>query len=294
MATVFKLAKAQKEGNGPSSREAHKEKNSEEQKAKKNKQRVLVLSSRGINFRQRHLLNDLAALSPHFKKGMDAKLDQKSQFSILNELAELNNCNNCLFFEVRRKEDLYLWASKTPNGPSIKFHVQNIHTMDELKMTGNCLKGSRPIVSFDKTFDTQPHFSLIKQVFTHIFSVPRGARRSKPFIDHLISFTIADNRIWFRNYQIVEKDPTEVEKNQKDITLVEIGPRFVLNVIRIFEGSFNGATIFANPEFITPTQIRRNIKAEKAARYQSRVQSKEVLRHKLSASVLPFDPMERS
>ncbi|CAG8549118.1 3359_t:CDS:2 [Ambispora gerdemannii] len=288
MATVFKLAKAQKEGTDPLSSGAHKEKSSEERKTKRNKQRVLAISSRGINYRQRHLLNDLGALSPHFKK--DAKLDQKSQFSILNELAELNNCNNCIFFEVRRKQDLYLWASKTPNGPSIKFHVQNIHTMDELKMTGNCLKGSRPIISFDKTFDTQPHFSLIKQ----IFGVPRGARRAKPFIDHVISFSIADDRIWFRNYQVVEKDPTEFDKKQKDITLVEIGPRFVLNVIRIFEGSFNGATIFANPEFITPTQIRRNIRAEKAARYQSRVQSKEELRRKLSASDLPFDPMETS
>jgi ribosome biogenesis protein BRX1 len=29
--------------------------------------------------------------------------------------------------------------------------------------------------------------------------------------------------------------------------LVEIGPRFVLTPIRIFEGSFGGPTIFANP-----------------------------------------------
>jgi len=124
--------------------------------------------------------------------------------------------------------------------------------MDELKMTGNCLKGSRPILSFDKNFESEPHLILIKEVFTHIFGVPKGARRSKPFIDHVISFTIADNRIWFRNFQIVEKDPTDPNKkvNDKDISLVEIGPRFVLNVIRIFEGSFCGATVYANPEFI--------------------------------------------
>jgi len=34
-----------------------------------NRQRVLLLSSRGINQRQRHLLNDLFALMPHAKKG---------------------------------------------------------------------------------------------------------------------------------------------------------------------------------------------------------------------------------
>ena len=41
----------------------------------------------------------------------------------------------------------------------------------------------------------------------------------------------------------------------KDISLVEIGPRFVLNVIRIFEGSFRGATVYANPEFVSPTMV---------------------------------------
>ena len=39
-------------------------------KIKKNKQRVLLLSSRGITHRMRHLMNDLEALLPHVKKGM--------------------------------------------------------------------------------------------------------------------------------------------------------------------------------------------------------------------------------
>lgn len=30
-------------------------------------------------------------------------------------------------------------------------------------------------------------------------------------------------------------------------TLVEIGPRFVMTPIRIFEGSFGGATLYENP-----------------------------------------------
>jgi ribosome biogenesis protein BRX1 len=39
------------------------------EKKKKNKQRVLLLSSRGITHRMRHLMNDLEALLPHVKKG---------------------------------------------------------------------------------------------------------------------------------------------------------------------------------------------------------------------------------
>ena len=61
-----------------------------------------------------------------------------------------------------------MWAAKTPNGPSIKLHVQNIHTMDELKMTGNCLKGSRGVLSFDKAFDETEWGKLTKEVFTHV------------------------------------------------------------------------------------------------------------------------------
>jgi hypothetical protein len=35
----------------------------------KNKQRVLILPSRGVTMRMRHLVNDLEALLPHSKKG---------------------------------------------------------------------------------------------------------------------------------------------------------------------------------------------------------------------------------
>jgi ribosome biogenesis protein BRX1 len=99
---------------------------------------------------------------------IDSKLDSKSQLQLLPELADLNNCNNTLYFEARRHEDLYMWAAKTPNGPSIKMHVQNIHTMDELKMTGNCLKGSRGLLSFDSAFEETEWGKLTKEVFTHV------------------------------------------------------------------------------------------------------------------------------
>lgn len=95
---------------------------------KKNKQRVLILSSRGVTFRQRHLLNDLYALLPHSRK--DAKLDTKTKLYQLNELADLYNCNNVLFFEARKGKDLYIWMSKAPNGPTVKCHMQNCTVND--------------------------------------------------------------------------------------------------------------------------------------------------------------------
>ncbi|KAJ7582993.1 Brix domain-containing protein [Mycena floridula] len=234
---------------------------------KKNKQRVLLLSSRGITHRMRHLMNDIETLLPHVKK--DSKLDSKSQLNLLPELADLNNCNNALYFEARRHEDLYLWAAKTPNGPSIKMHVQNVHTMDELKMTGNCLKGSRGLLSFDKGFDETAWGRLTKEVFTHIFGVPATARKAKPFIDHILTFSLLDSKIWFRNFQILEKDPLQ-PNGPPQTTLVEIGPRFVLTPIRIFEGAFGGATVFSNPEFISPAAVRSALRKEQGKKYNNR------------------------
>src|SRR6201996_2759566 len=77
--------------------------------------------------RHRHLLADLHSLLPHSRK--DAKLDTKTQLSQLNELADLYNCNNVMFFEARKGKDLYIWMSKPPNGPTIKFHAQNRMSM---------------------------------------------------------------------------------------------------------------------------------------------------------------------
>jgi len=236
-------------------------------KKRKNKQRVLLLSSRGITHRMRHLMNDLEVLLPHVKK--DSKLDSKSQLHLLPELADLNNCNNVLYFEARRHEDLYLWAAKMPNGPSIKMHVQNVHTMDELKMTGNCLKGSRGLLSFDGAFEATAWGRLVKELFTHIFGVPSTARRAKPFIDHVLTFSIVDSRIWFRNFQIIEKDPLQ-PNGPPQMSLIEIGPRFVLTPIRIFEGSFGGATVFSNPEYISPAAARMARKRERGTRYAKR------------------------
>eukprot|EP00884_Botryococcus_braunii_P000070 jgi/Botrbrau1/10063/Bobra.0355s0019.2 len=120
----------------------------------RNKEKVLLLSSRGITHRFRHLMLDLVQLLPHCKK--DAKLDTKSDRGVINEVAEIKGCSSVVFFEARKHKDLYLWISKSPSGPSVKFHVLNVHTMAELKLSGNHLKGSRPVLSFHSAFDEQP------------------------------------------------------------------------------------------------------------------------------------------
>lgn len=153
---------------------------------------------------------------------------------------------------------------------------------------GNCLKGSRPILSFDATFDSQPYLMVIKELLAHVFGVPQSSRKIKPFIDHVMSFTITDGKIWIRCFQISEgtaaatesaddygvhggKVPSTVKRGgDAGISLVEIGPRFVLTPIVIVESSFGGPKIYENREFVSPNQLRSDIKRRKAGRYNRR------------------------
>jgi len=268
---------------------------SDEPPAKKpnwvNKTRVLIFSSRGVTFRARHLVADLKNMMPHSKG--DSKMDRKDKMEVINEICEMKNCNKVAFFEMKKKQDLYLWLANVSKGPSAKFLVENVHTMSELKMTGNCLKASRPLLSFDKTFDAHPHYSVMKELLIQIFGTPRNHPKSQPFIDHIFAFKIADNRIWFRNFQIVEEDAS----------MVEIGPRFVLNPIKVFSGSFSGAVLWSNPHFVTPNFRRRLKRLAGSAKYVNRIgqkasqdERKPVDAYRMDATDAIFDakPVEAS
>lgn len=255
-----------------------------------NRQRLLVISSRGVTFRHRHLIGDLVSLLPHARK--EPKFDSKKTLYQLNEVAELYNCNNIFFFECRKHQDLYLWILKPPNGPTLKFHVQNMHTLEELNFTGNCLKGSRPILSFDKSFDGSAHHLLMKEMFTHTFGVPPNARKSKPFVDHVMTFSIVDGKVWIRFFQISETEALKADDlNVEDLSLVEIGPRFVMTLITILEGSFGGPKIYENKEYVSPNFARAQVKKQAADQARSRAQAAEDRKLKKRSQVLEADPL---
>ncbi|CAI5757193.1 unnamed protein product [Candida verbasci] len=259
-----------------------------------NRQRLLVISSRGITYRHRHFISDLLGLLPHARK--EPKFDTKKNLHQLNEVAELYNCNNIFFFECRKHQDLYLWISKPPNGPTLKFYIQNLHTLDELNFTGNCLKGSRPILSFDKSFLDNDHFKLLKEIFIQTFGVPPNARKSKPFIDHVMTFSIVDGKIWIRNYQINETLDTKEKDDDDDINvdelnLIEIGPRLVLTLITILEGSFGGPKIYENKQYVSPNFVRAQVKQKSAEQARARAEAALERKIKKRSQVLKADPL---
>lgn len=249
--------------------------------------KVLVVASRGIHARHRHLVEDVRKLLPHSKR--ENKLDTKHDPAVLNEIAELKNCDVCLYFEQRKHVDLYLWLANTPSGPSVKFQVVNVHTMSELQMTGNHLLGSRPILSFDKEFDSNPQHKLLKELFTQIFTTPKFHRKSKPFIDHVFSFSIVEGQIWFRNFQIIENS---TRKKAAEPELVEVGPRFVLVPIRIFSGSFGGETLYKNGSYISPNKIRAVARNAKLRKYTERKAAEKQTTERQQQAVIPEDQLE--
>ncbi|CAI5446313.1 unnamed protein product [Caenorhabditis angaria] len=246
------------------------EKNPEEQKRRAelwtNRERVLVLCSRGADVRTRFLMKDIKDILPHAKG--DSKLDQQKSLNVLNEIAEMKNCSKIMYFESRKRKDTYLWMSNVNSGPSMKFLVHNVHTMKELKMSGNCLKASRPILSFDDAFDQKPQLKLIKTMLIQTLGTPNHHPRSQPFVDHVFNFSVGENdRIWFRNFQIVDES----------LQLQEIGPRMVLELVRLFSGSFEGSVLYDNPNYVSPNVVRREQRKGQGAYIEKQLHNKALL-----------------
>lgn len=86
----------------------------------------------------------------------------------------------------------------------------------------------------------------------------------------------------------VKKD----QGREKTTSLVEIGPRFVLNPIRIFRGSFGGQTLFHNPDFVSPNEIRAMERRSKGRIYEDRKRVQERRQEWKEDLVLPEDPLD--
>jgi len=160
------------------------------------------------------------------------------------------------------------------------------------------MKGSRPILTFDDSFDQLDELKLVKDLFVDLFGTPRGHPKSKPFVDRVMGFYYLDNKIWVRNYQILDEDPSnskELAEAKKNIgantSLIEIGPRFVLDPIRIFAGSLGGQTLFQNKHFMSPNLIRAMNNKDKGNAYESRKISQRNRKMRKDRNVLPEDPL---
>jgi len=86
----------------------------------------------------------------------------------------------------------------------------------------------------------------------------------------------------------------EMKLHGQDVStsLTEIGPRFVLNPIRIFRGSFGCQSLYQNKEFVSPNTVRSLAMRKKGQVYQSRKESQKKRKTHQESIVVPANPLD--
>jgi len=83
------------------------------------------------------------------------------------------------------------------------------------------------------------------------------------------------------------------EKATTDIELVEIGPRFVLNPIKIFESMMSGAILFENSFFVHPQIVRRTDREKKMIEKAKKIGKKKERKDTMKGLEIPQDEVDR-
>lgn len=253
---------------------------------------TLVLGTRGLKARHRHLMRDLLRLLPHGLAGSKHDTCDNSLAGVASACEDAD-CSAALLLDARDSERLFMWVVSCPDGPSAMFRVRNVHTVAELNFDTHRCAGVRNLLSFDASFDTSAHRRVLKALLVRTLSVPRGAaekrsvaamrstdtvaapslppddealedaekavtdaasaaahanrpraaqqRRSAAVerVKHVLAFSWVDERIWLRVYRV---GPDALGL----IDVAEIGPRLVLEPVRIIAAAFSGAILHAH------------------------------------------------
>lgn len=208
---------------------------------------LVVLVQRGITPRQRHVVRDLGTLFAHAHFG--EKLARRATAEALQDACFLKESGmRALFLPARFEDEMWLWLVRLPHGPSVRFQVINLHTIAELNFQHHVKAVRHPcLLSFDASFDCEPHLRLIREMLRGAFSQGEAAVKARQARDAAaaggfntaLSFCIADGRVWMRAYDVVAG-----ELDGRD-ELRERGPRLVLAPQRILASVLDGAPLWS-------------------------------------------------
>lgn len=179
----------------------------------------VILSTRGATAKIRHLMKDISKL---VKVEEEQKWDMGKDYGELKNLIEINECDSMLFFRSTRRSD-DLWVGVL-NGMSVLFRMHNVFTVKDCNFPVNSFRDCGYVLMFSKEFDEIEHLRCAKNVIDHVF-------QSNEIKDKALCFFYLDGFIWVRCYKIGKK-------------LEEIGPRFVLEVLKVFEKCFEGKVLY--------------------------------------------------
>ena len=79
---------------------------------------------------------------------------------------------------------------------------------------------------------------------------------------------------------------------QDPLSLVEMGPRFVLDPIRMFAGSLGGPTLFSNGSYVSPNAVRSARKRKAGIKFEDRQEAKKVVKEKKAEPAVPRGPLD--
>jgi ribosome biogenesis protein BRX1 len=224
-----------------------------------------LLSGKGLIREHAEVFENLLSLIPHAKRDQSIP---SSDFAFIGDIAGDRHCDVVGVFETRHRKvnrECYFWIARVPDGPSVCFFVEDAQSINELHLIGNCLKGSRPILQFDPTFNDNGIYEISKNLLIQLFSVPFQDPHSKPFVDRTMVFVREENAIVIRHYQVQWGDDQEVE-------LAEVGPRVRLLPNLVLAGVFRGHKLWKDSDFVTPYQ---QVKAERKALAERRKKSRD-------------------
>lgn len=211
---------------------------------------TLILGTRGVRAHHRHLMRDLLRLMPHGRSA--GKISAEGGLQEAVQLSEEANCQSALLLDARDPRQLYLWAAGCPSGPSAMFRVLNVHTVAELKFGARRVAGVRSLLAFDRAFEASAERRVLKALLCRTLGVPRKAVKrvraredgDAPLVErikHTLCFSWLDDRIWLRVYRIGRNKAGSMD-------VEEIGPRLVLQPIRIIASGFEGAVLHSNEQ----------------------------------------------
>jgi ribosome biogenesis protein BRX1 len=221
--------------------------------------RPLLLASKGLIHEHAQVFEDFLGLIPHAKKEQSMP---PSDFVHLEEIAGDRHCDVAAVFETRHRRvnrECYFWIARVPDGPSVNFFIEDAQSIKDLKLIGNCLKGSRPILQFDPGLEDGGVFSISANLLGRLFSVPFEEPRSKPFVDRTMIFLRVGDSIVMRHYQI------QWGEGEALTVLAEVGPRVRLVPHFVLAGAFKGHKLWKNEGFISPYAELKAERREKAA-----------------------------
>ena len=102
------------------------------------------------------------------------------------------------------------------------------------------------------------------------------------------SFNFVVRRVLNQTHVFV---PTQ---RQDGTSLVEVGPRLVLAPIRVFAGSFGGATLYHDAGLVLPNEARQRERLDLkrgGSKYERRKEAQAARREHVAANTLPEDEL---